>query len=350
MHDIGAKAIVVVAASLAAATQIQAQDRKVSIASWGGAYQHAQEEALYKPAREKTDFDIRVESFGGMADVKLQVATGSVTWDLAISSIAIMARAGKDGLLEPIDYDVVDVSNFLPNTYHDYCVGADTFSAIYAWNNETFGEDGPKSWADFWDVEKFPGPRAYRGAIGGALEPALMADGVPPEQVYQVLSSEEGIDRAINKIRELKPHIAVFWTSGAQQAQLLMDGEVELATGWNGRFDAGIAEGAPISYDYNQGILDVDCFSVPKGAPNVDGAMELLAEISKPEYQAALPQYITYGPTNKGAYDLDVIEEDLAKMLPSYPANAAIQLPVSPDWYIEWETLATEKYQAMLTE
>ncbi|WP_226573860.1 extracellular solute-binding protein [Acuticoccus sediminis] len=133
------------------------------------------------------------------------------------------------------------------------------------------------------------------------------------------------------RIRELKPHIAVFWTSGAQQAQLMMDGEVELSTGWNGRFDAAIAAGSPIADSYNQGLLDVDCFGIPKGAPNKDSAMELLAELSRPDYQANLPQYITYGPTNRTAYDLGIIDADLAERLPSFPANAAMQVPLDPE-------------------
>jgi len=154
-----------------------------------------------------------------------------------------------------------------------YCVGGDVFSTVYAWNTATYGDKGPQSWADFWDVEKFPGKRAYRGKVAGALEPALMADGVAPEDVYKVLNSEEGIQRAIEKIRELKPHIDVFWSSGAQHAQLMKDGEVDMTTGWNGRFDVAKKDGAKVAYSFNQALLDYDCFAIPKGAPNKDVAM-----------------------------------------------------------------------------
>ena len=245
---------------------------------------------------------------------------------------------------------MIDVSSFYPGTYDKYCVGGDVFSVVAAWNTETYGEDGPKSWADFFDTEKFPGKRAYRGKVAGALEPALMADGVPMEDVYKVLDSEEGIERAINKIRTIKDHIAVFWSSGAQQAQLMKDGEVDMTTGWNGRFDVAKADGAKVSYTFNQALLDYDCFAIPKGAPNKDLAMKFLAEISKPEYQANLPKYITYGPTNKAAYDLGTIDADVAMALPSHPDNAAKQLPISLEWYEKWETIAAEKYQEMLTE
>ena len=171
----------------------------------------------------------------------------------------------------------------------DHCVGTITFSTVMAWNTETCGAQGPQSWADFWDVKKFPGKRSYRGKYSGALEPALMADGVLPEKVYEVLSSEGGIERAIDKIRELKPHIAVWWSSGAQHAQLMKDGEVDMSTGWNGRFDVAIKDGGKAAYTYNQGLLDYDCFGIPKGAPNKDLAMKFIAEMSKAEYQANMP-------------------------------------------------------------
>ena len=332
------------------ASAAYAQDKKVTIASWGGSYQEAQSKALFEPASTATGIAVTEETYGGMSDVKLQVSTGQVTLDIVASGSGSAARAGAEGLLEPLDYDVIDVSTFYPTLYSKYCVGGDVFSTVYAWNTDTYGDNGPQSWADFWDVEKFPGKRAYRGSVAGALEPALMADGVAPEDVYNVLDSEEGIDRAIDKIRELKPNIDVFWSSGAQQAQLMKDGEVDMTTGWNGRFDNAAKDGAKVKYGFNQALLDYDCFAIPKGAPDKDTAMQFLAEISKPEYQDDLPKYITYGPTNKAAYDTGEIDAATAATLPSSPENAALQLPISLDWYAKWETIAAEKYQEMLTE
>jgi len=327
-----------------------AKAESVTIASWGGSYQEAQSKALFQPAAAKTGIEVKEETYGGMSDVRLQVQTGAVTLDIVASGSGSASRAGAEGLLEELDYSIIDVSTFYPTLKMKYCVGGDVFSTVYAWNTATYGENGPQSWADFFDVEKFPGKRAYRGKVAGALEPALMADGVAPEDVYKVLSSEEGIERALNKIRELKPHIDVFWSSGAQHAQLMKDGEVDMTTGWNGRFDNAKKDGAKVAYSFNQALLDYDCFAIPKGAPNKDTAMKFLAEISKAEYQANLPKYITYGPTNKAAYDYPTIDKEVAKTLPSHPDNAKLQLPVDIEWYAKWETVAAEMYQEMLTE
>lgn len=349
-REIALKLAATLLGTTAIGTAALAEGKSLTIASWGGSYQDAQSKALFEPYEKNTGNTVNQETYGGMSDVRLQVTSGQVTLDVVVSGSGSAERAGEEGLLETLDYDVIDVSQFAPSTYSDYCVGGDLFSVVAAWNTDKYGQDGPQNWADFFDTEKFPGSRAYRGTVAGALEVAMMADGVAPEDVYKELDSEEGIERALNKIRELKPNIAVFWTSGAQHAQLMKDGEVDMTTGWNGRFDNAKADGAKVAYTFNQGLLDYDCFAIPKGAPNKDLAMQFIAEISKAEYQDALPEYITYGPTNLAAFDTGRISADVAAGLPSSPENMENQLPISLAWYSKWEVTAAEMYQEMITE
>ena len=327
----------------------------ITVVSWGGSYGKAQDRALFTDASNHSGIAINRESGASMTKTCLQVQSGSVTWDLVVTGSGGAAAAAADGCLEKIDYSVVDVSDFYPGLYTDYCVGSDVFATVMAWNTDKYGEPGspgaPSSWADFWDVKKFPGTRAYRANnVDGALEPALMADGVSPEKVYEVLATPEGKRRAINKIRELKPHIAVFWGSGAQQAQLMKDAEVDMSTGWNGRFDNAKKDGAKVGYTFNQALLDYDCFAMPKGAPNKEVAMRFLAEVSKPQYQANLPFYITYGPTNRKAYEMTKAPKELIESLPSHPKNVPLMLPVSLDWYAKHKNEALELYMELMSE
>ena len=327
----------------------------ITVVSWGGSYGKAQDRALFTDASNHSGIAINRESGASMTKTCLQVQSGSVTWDLVVTGSGGAAAAAADGCLEKIDYSVVDVSDFYPGLYTDYCVGSDVFATVMAWNTDKYGEPGspgaPSSWADFWDVKKFPGTRAYRANnVDGALEPALMADGVPPEKVYEVLATPEGKRRAINKIRELKPHIAVFWGSGAQQAQLMKDAEVDMSTGWNGRFDNAKKDGAKVGYTFNQALLDYDCFAMPKGAPNKEVAMRFLAEVSKPQYQANLPFYITYGPTNRKAYEMTKAPKELIESLPSHPKNVPLMLPVSLGWYAKHKNEALELYMELMSE
>ncbi|MFT7497066.1 MAG: putative spermidine/putrescine transport system substrate-binding protein [Urechidicola sp.] len=350
----GIKLGALIAASLFSVGQIQAAD-PITVVSWGGSYGKAQDAALFTDASKNTGIEIIRESGASMSKTCLQVESNSVSWDLVVTGSGGSASAAAKGCLEKIDYSVVDVSDFIPGTYTDYCVGTDVFATVMAWNTDKFGQpdspSAPKTWADFWNVKKFPGTRAYRAnSVDGALEPALMADGVPADKVYEVLSTKAGKQRAIDKIRELKPHIAVFWGSGAQQAQLMKDGEVDMITGWNGRFDNAKKDGAKVGYTFNQALYDFDCMAMPKGAPNKATAMKFLAEISKAEYQANLPFHITYGPTNKKAYEVTTASKELVESLPSHPKNVPMMLPVNLEWYGKHRTEALEMYMEMMSE
>lgn len=340
-----AMATAAVAASFAGHAAAQ-----LTVVSFGGAYQDGQSKSLFVPASKALGITIKEETYTGIAAVALQVKAGAVTWDVVTSGTGGAARSGAEGMLEPLDYKVIDTSNLLPGTFQQYYVCGDVFSTVLAWNTKTYGDKGPQTWADFWDIKKFPGKRSFRKGGEGVLEPALMADGVPPGQVYEVLSAPGGIERAIKKIKELKPHVAVWWSSGAQHAQLMKDGEVDMITGWNGRFDVVAKDGAKVAYTFNQGLADYDCYAVPKGAPNKAAAMRFLNEIIKAPYQAEFTKYITYGPTNKRAYEGGAIPAAYAKTLPSHPDNQAKQLPIDVSWYVKNGARASALFQDMLTE
>ena len=172
-------------AALAVFSQGIGAAEPITVVSWGGTYGAAQDAALFNDASKNSGIEIIRESGASMSKTCLQVESGSVTWDLVVTGSGGAASAAAKGCLEKIDYEVVDVSDFYPNLYTDYCVGSDVFATVMSWNTDKYGEPGsataPKSWADFWDVEKFPGTRAYRANnVDGSLEPALMADCVPP--------------------------------------------------------------------------------------------------------------------------------------------------------------------------
>lgn len=321
---------------------------QLTVVSWGGAFQDAQSKAQFEPAAKALGITLKQETYSGLAELRVRVKSGAGGWDVVSCGSGTAARAGVEGLLEKLDYAVIDTSGFLPGTWQPFFIGSDVFSTVVGWNTKTFGENGPQNWADFWDVTKFPGTRSYRNTV--TLEPALMADGVPPNKVYEVLSAPDGIERAIDKLKQLKPHVAVWWSSGAQSAQVMKDGAVDMVAAWNGRLDDIRKAGAPVAYTFNQGILDTDCYVIPKGTANRDLAMRFVAEISKPRYQADLTRFITYGPTNQKAYELTtVISPDYAAKLPSSPQNTARQMLLDDAWYMKFAQKAQEAYQNMMT-
>ena len=130
---------------------------EITVVSFGGAYQEGQSKALFQPAAKALGITVKEETYTGIADLRLKVKAGAVTWDVVASGSGSAARAGTEGLFEELDYKTIDVSSFAPGMAQEYCVGGDVFSTVLAWNTKTYGDKGPQSWADFWDVKKFPG-------------------------------------------------------------------------------------------------------------------------------------------------------------------------------------------------
>jgi putative spermidine/putrescine transport system substrate-binding protein len=325
--------------------QAAAAQDTITFTSFGGAFQAAQRNALLDPAEEKLGVTILEDTLTGIAEVRAQVLAGAVTWDIVDLGLADCAAAEAEGILEPLEFDVVSVEGFEEAAYSESWAGIIYFSTVLAYDEEQFGDNPPRSWADFWDVENFPGARSLRNNPVGTLEIALLADGVPLDEVYPL-----DVDRAFAKLEEIRDDIAVWWTSGAQSAQLIADGEVDMISIWNGRLDDVIADGIPVGYGYNEAIASLDCLAIPRGAPNKDLAMEALAIMLAPEQQAQLPQYINYGPTTSLAFDLGVIDEEQMSRSPSSPENLAMQVITDADWWAENRQAVQERWDAFITQ
>ncbi|MDQ0474597.1 ABC transporter substrate-binding protein [Labrys wisconsinensis] len=317
----------------------------------GGAVQEGGRAVLWGPAAQKLGFAVKEETADNALDVlRLQAGANAVTTDIIIMSGYQAAIAGKQGLLEPLDYKTIDASGFLPGTAAPYCIGIYGYAAVMAWNTKTYAGQAPSSWADFWDVQKFPGKRAMRADAEAQVEMALLADGVAPKDLYTVLGTEDGMKRAIAKIGALKPHIAIWWSSGAQHGQLMKDGEVDMTTGWNGRFETAKKAGGPVDYTYNQGILTYDCFAVPKGSTHKAEAMTMINAMSAAEAQAGLTRYVSYGPLNQGAYKTGIISKEMEAVLPTSPANSRAMVVQDIDWWAQHNDHVQELFQDMMTE
>lgn len=314
--------------SLAAfATAAVAQDR-VTFAGYGGEPQKVQTKAFFEPAQKALGVTVLQDSHGGYAKIKAQVLSGSPSFDLVALGCAEGARAAKEGLLEPLDYSLIpNAKDIDPSLRSEHTVGEWTFSTVLAWNTKTV-KNPPSTWAEFWDVKKFPGRRALSANARQMLEIALVADGVPADKLYPL-----DLDRAFKKLEEIKPNLALWWSSGAQSVQLLNDGEIDIQAIWNGRAQAAIDAGAAAAYTYNQGIYDVECFMVPKGAKGKVAAMKIINVMLDPKNQATAASLIDYGPVNPKAYDTGIIPKDRLARLPSSPENLKKQVMLKASWY-----------------
>ncbi len=322
----------------------------LTVVSYGGAYQDSQREAFFKPFSEETGVVINeVKWSGEIAKIRAMVETGNVEWDVIDVEKAEFSFLCEEGLLEEIDWEALGgKEHFYEEAVSPCGVGAIFWGTIWAYDKEIV-HNPPQNWTDFWDVEKFPGPRALRRNPKSTLEFALMADGVPTGQVYDVLRTEAGIDRAFRKLDQIKPHVRVWWTAGAQPPQLLTDGEVTYTTAYNGRiYNAIVKEGMNFEMMWDQHLAELDYWAIPKGSPNKELAMKFLAFSTRPERQGDQTNYINYSPTAKDA--MPYINPCVLPYLPTAPDNFKNALVVDTEFWIENLEWLGEEFEAWLAK
>ena len=332
----------------------------LTIMSWGGAYGAAQTEAFVKPFAAATGkATIMTDADNPAPAIKAMVEAGNVTVDVASVEYADAIRLCDEGVLEPIDAAALPAGadgtpaadDFLPGAVTECGVSTDIWANIFAYDTTNFA-DGPKTVADFFDLTKFPGKRGLRKGAKAVLEFALLGDGVPAAEIYTVLGTPEGVDRAFAKLDTIKSDV-VWWEAGAQAPQLLADGEVAMTTAYNGRiFAAALNEGKPFQIVWDGQIYENEMFVVPKGAPNLADAMEFVKFATSTEGLRASAQQISYGPARKSAMKEELIFKDgktvMAPHLPTAPANLTNALETSATFWVDKDAELNEKFNAWL--
>ena len=280
----------------------------LTLAAQGGAYQDAIQRAWEEPYSELTGVEFVNDGNSSNATVRAQVESGQVTWDVVDTGSDFGLDAHR-ALLEPLDYGLITRDEMNPDLRPtDYRVPVMTYGTVLAYNTDETAGQIPAGWADFFDPSKIPGKRGvWDYPTGGIFEMALLADGVPPAELYPL-----DLDRAEAKLDAIKDTL-VLWGTGAESRELIGSGEVAMSMMWNGRTWGAINEdNRPVDIQWNQQILSADHFVVPKGSPNREAAMRFVAWVVCAANNGALSKYIPYGPTNVNSEPDPAMVDDLA--------------------------------------
>ena len=348
----------------------------VTVVSWGGAYTESQKLGYGDPTAAKLGIPVNwVDYTGGLSEIKAQKEAGAITWDIMDVYAKDTIIGCDEGIFHEFDFD----KDFLPapdgtpasqdffTSMPSKCaVGNILYSWNFAYNDAKIGDKKPKSIKDFFNTKKFPGKRAiYKGAMSN-LEIALVADGVKAsgaqaggDLLYRKMEGA-GIDRALAKIKKLctDPNGGcVFWNAGAQPPELLANGEVVMATGWNGRFFNAQMEGTPLVQVWDAQILDYEYFAMVKGGPNdANGkALKVLREMTSSEGLAGSAKYIAYAPWRKSSIAVMEAGEpwykdgktNMVPHMPTNPANLKSHILMNPDYWADNQDEINEKWEAM---
>ena len=290
------------AALILCATIRPAAARDMVWVSFGGRLQDAIRSAYVKPFVADTQVGVVEDSYAGaLSAIAAQVMAKNVAWDVVDVDSDVIRSGCEQGYFEKLDWSMLPPkSKFLPAAVDNTpCgIGFLTGALVLGYEPAKFPNGAPTSWADFWDVAKFPGKRGMRQDPRFTLEVALMADGVKPQDIYQVLATPEGLDRAFYKLDAIKPYIT-WWTLGAQSVQWLASGEVSMSAAYSGRLiAANQSDSRQYALAWDAGsIYFHDYWGIVKGSPNREEAMKFIASTTDLPRQLAFAKESGYGPT-----------------------------------------------------
>ena len=358
----------VIALGFAASSAAQAKD--LVVVSWGGAYTTSQQKAYHEPYMAANP-GIKIlnddSASEGLSKLRAQAEAGNVTWDLVdmVPSDAIIAcdeglvleynpdellAAAPDGT--PASKDFID--GMLQPGGSTCFIPQIVYSTAFGYRTDVFGDKKPTTLADVFDLENFPGKRSLERKPIGNLEWALIADGVDPSEVYDVLSTPEGVNRAFKKLDTIKDQ-TVWWTKGAQPTQLLADGEVSIASAYNGRlFSAIEEEKQPIAMIWDWQVFDLDGWVIPAGGKNIDDVKTFVKYATDTQRLADQAKYISYGPARKSSSAMvgkhASLGIDMAPHMPTNPENAKNTLLFNYEWWADNRASLDERFQAWLAQ
>ena len=330
--------VVLAAITLSASSIARATD--ITVVSWGGAYSAAQNQAYLQPyMAQHPDINIINDDSAAEAIARMRAMheAGNVTWDLVDVTADDALRACDEGLAIEIDIDrdlapapdgtppSEDFGDLAGSPCH---VPTTLYSTAFAYRIDKVGDTPPSNICDIFDLETYPGKRALEKRPISNVEWALLCDGVAKEDIYTLLESASGVERALAKLDTIKDE-TIWWSAGAETPQLLADGEVVIGSGYNGRLFSVIEEQhQPIAMMWDAQVFDVAGWMIPAGLPpeRERAARKLLYFATTAQRLADITQYISYPPARQSSTPLigkhATLGIDMAPHMPNHPDNA----------------------------
>jgi len=340
---------------MASATPAFAENESITVVSFGGSYSESIKKAYLLPFQQETGIRTNMVDYnGGLGEIRTQVETSNVSWDVVDLEMQDLVRGCDDGLFElvanialpPAPDGAPAVSDFIEGTLHECGVGTIIWSTMIAYNRDMFSGEKPSKMVDFFDIKRFPGKRGLMKKPQAFLEWSLIADGVDAAQVYEVLATPEGLERALAKLNTIRDSI-VWWDSHAQAPQLLADKEVAMTMAANGRiYAAAVGEGKPFEAIWDRQIWAQEFWAIPKGSANLEAAKKFIAFASRPEQMGKQASMISYGPARKSA--AATVDEAMRPYLPTEPTNFATAIHNDVEFWADHGDAINERFNVWL--
>ncbi|MGI9229942.1 MAG: extracellular solute-binding protein [Gammaproteobacteria bacterium] len=349
--------------TLAAVGTVTAQT--LTVVSWGGAYSKAQLRAYLQPYTDLTGIKIINDESAAEAVAKLRAMNeaGNVTWDVVDIGAADSIRLCDEGLALEIDADkelapapdgTPASVDFGDKRVSECLIPQIVYATTFAYRTDLVGDTPPDDVCDVFDLETWPGRRALEKRPVNNMEWALLCDGVTKEDLYDVLATGAGQERALAKLDSIKDQV-IWWTAGADTPQLLADGEIVIGSGWNGRLFSVIEEqNQPVAMMWDAEVLDFGGWIIPTGLSEerTQLALDFVRFSNEAQYMAAISKYISYAPLRASALPLVGRHADLGiemtPHMPTAPQNAGNMILYNYEFWADYRDDIDNRFQAWL--
>ena len=342
---------------------------RMTLVSWGGAYQASQQNAYSEPYKAATGIEVTWDESSNEAVAKLRAMAeaGNVTWDVVDVVASDAIRLCDEGLAREMDFDdelaaapdgteaeddfgdLIVSDCFIPQIVYSTTFG-------YRTDVEAWAGREPDDVCDVFDLEAFPGKRSLEKRPINNMEWALHCDGVAMEDIYDVLETEEGVERAFAKLDSIKDEV-IWWSAGAETPARLADGEVVIGSTYNGRLFALIEEDKqPVKMLWDMQVFDLDGWIIPADLPEerLNRALHFVHFATDTQRLADQAKYISYGPARASSAPLVSTHAELgiemAPHMPTDPENAKNTLLYNYEWWADNRDDLDARFQAWLTK
>jgi putative spermidine/putrescine transport system substrate-binding protein len=309
-------------------------------------FQRALQVAYVQPFTAVTNLSIEQQTWeGGLDALRAQAKVANNDWGLVLVDPDELATGCTEGLFEKLDWSMIGGKDHYSQAAVSDCgVGAIITNTVLAWDRDKFPVT--PTWADFWDVAKYPGKRGLRKGAHGNLEIALMADGVAPGDVYKTLATSDGVDRAFRKLDQLKPYI-VWWTKETEPAEILSSGGVLMTSGASGPIATlGQQDHRNFGLQFTGSLYEMQSWAIMKGSPALKTAQQFLYFVGLPAVEWRLLH--TNGETGLSKGATDGLSPELQAISPSNPANLTGALRTDPGFWRDNGAKLRQRFDAWL--
>lgn len=286
------------------------------------------------------------ENTEGIAQLEVMEKDHDVTLNVDLDAVQAPGAGNWDSLLDPINYNIVNRSLLSAQYYSKYGVGHDTFALVIVYNKKAFGANPPKTLADFFNTQKYPGRRAFPGvlvdgpAVSSEMVDAAATNTFPPK--YPLNST-----KIFNLLTSVQNDLKLY-NSSAQAEEMFDSGQVKMGIIYASHVPAIIQAGVPLAIQWNQNVANFETLEIPKGAPDPTLDNEFInyciSKIAQAKYSELHPD----GPVNPAAFSVLPKSDDA--LFPSYPSNAKVGFEISSSYWtpavVNTFTQAWEQWQA----